>query len=244
MALREEFEATGGQMFRWRSYLPLMFLPLFVLALRQWAHTPVDDRLGARWDVFCIVLSFSGLAVRALVVGQTPPRTSGRNTLEQVADVLNTTGLYSVVRHPLYLGNFLSWLGIAMFPQSFLTLLLAVLAFALYYERIMFAEEAFLRGKFRHDFEEWAARTPAFFPRLGQWRRATTPFSWQMVLRGEYSGMFAIVSTFTGLELIRFAMAHGSLWSQLPWAVFFVAGLAAYVGLRWGKKSGRLSGTR
>jgi protein-S-isoprenylcysteine O-methyltransferase Ste14 len=227
-------------LFRWRSYLPLAFLPLFVLALRQWAHTPVDERLGPVWDFTCILVSFSGLVVRALVVGQTPPRTSGRNTIEQVADVLNTTGLYSVVRHPLYLGNFLSWLGVAMFPQSALTVLLAVMAFSLYYERIMFAEEAFLRGKFRFDFEDWAARTPAFFPRLRQWRMSTHAFSWKMVLRGEYSGMFAIVATFTGLEVIRLGMVGGDLGSEILWLVFFAAGLGAYLALRWAKRSGRL----
>ena len=32
-----------------------------------------------------MILSFSGLLLRALVVGQTPERTSGRNTTEQVA---------------------------------------------------------------------------------------------------------------------------------------------------------------
>ena len=32
--------------------------------------------------------------------------TSGRNTHDQVADSLNTSGIYSIVRHPLYVGNF------------------------------------------------------------------------------------------------------------------------------------------
>ncbi|MGB8874133.1 MAG: hypothetical protein WCC75_12145, partial [Desulfobaccales bacterium] len=43
-----------------------------------------------------------------------PPRgTSGRNTQGQVAETLNTTGIYSLVRNPLYLGNFLIWLGLS-----------------------------------------------------------------------------------------------------------------------------------
>lgn len=240
MALRDEFAATGGQLFRWRSYLPLAFLPLFLLALHDFAGTPVDERLGSRWDVVCILVSFSGLVVRALVVGQTPGRTSGRNTLEQVADVLNTTGLYSVVRHPLYLGNFLSWFGIAMFTQSPMTVMASVMAFALYYERIMFAEEAFLRAKFGQDFERWASRTPAFFPRPAGWRPSSVPFSWKLVLRGEYSGMFAIVSTFTAFEGIRVGMERGVPRLSLPWAAFFVVGTALYLALRWAKKSGRL----
>ncbi|MGC9453013.1 MAG: methyltransferase family protein, partial [Oceanipulchritudo sp.] len=43
--------------------------------------------------------------------------TSGRNTKQQVAYSLNTTGFYSVVRNPLYLGNFFMYLGIALFTH-------------------------------------------------------------------------------------------------------------------------------
>ena len=101
------------------------------------------------------ILSTLGLALRAAVVGRTPHRTSGRNTLEQVADSLNTTGMYSLVRHPLYLGNFVGWLGVALFPRDPVVLLGSVLAYAIYYERIMMAEERFLRGRFGGAFERF-----------------------------------------------------------------------------------------
>lgn len=240
MALKDQFEETGARLFRWRSYLPLAFLPLLVYALSDFAGRSVDDTFGQRWGVFCVGLSFSGILVRGLVVGQTPHRTSGRNTREQVADSLNTTGLYSVVRHPLYVGNFLSWLGIALFPESFLVALVAVLAFALYYERIMFAEEKFLAGRFGDSFREWADRTPAFFPRLSGWRSSTIPFSWRLVLRREYSGFFAVVVTFTGLDVIRGYFERGWIRLEPGWAVFLGVGTATYLGLRWAKKSGRL----
>ena len=69
-----------------------------------------------------------------LCVGFTPRGTSGRNTKEgQVAESLNTLGMYSMCRHPLYLGNLLMWLGIVMymghlwFAVAFLSGLCAVL---------------------------------------------------------------------------------------------------------------------
>jgi len=240
VALGEEFVRTGAWLFRWRSYLPLFFLPLFVYALSDFSNRSVDDSLGANWEFFCVLLSFSGILVRALVVGQTPHRTSGRNTMEQVADTLNTTGLYSVVRHPLYLGNFLSWLGVAMFTQSPLVVLVSVLAFALYYERIMFAEERFLAASFHGEFRDWAGRTPAFFPRLRGWKPSPIPFSWKLVLRREYSGFFAIVCIFTFLHMMRGWFERGWWRLDLGWAVFLGVGTLIYVGLRWAKKSGKL----
>lgn len=240
MALQDEFVRTGTTLFRWRSYLPLAFLPVLVWALRGFSRGSIDDHWGEGWELFCLAISLSGLAVRAATVGQTPHRTSGRNTREQVADALNTTGVYSLVRHPLYLGNFLSWLGIVLFPQDALVALVAVLAFALYYERIMFAEEKFLSDRFHGEFHDWAARTPAFLPKLRGWRRSPVPFSWKMVLRREYSGLFAIVVTFTALDVMRGYFERGWIRLEPGWAVFLAAGTAVYVALRWAKKNGKL----
>lgn len=240
MALRDEFVEVGTRLFRWRSYLPLVFLPLFIDALSDFSRASIDDSYGEQWEVVCVLVALSGILVRALVVGQTPHRTSGRNTHEQVADTLNTTGLYSVVRHPLYLGNFLSWFGIALFTQSFLVVLVSVLAFALYYERIMFAEEKFLSDKFQGAFRDWAYRTPAFIPRLKGWRPSSVPFSWKLVLRREYSGFFAIVVTFTCFDVLRGYFERGWIRLEPGWAVFLAFGTAVYVGLRWAKKSGKL----
>jgi protein-S-isoprenylcysteine O-methyltransferase Ste14 len=240
VALREQLQASGAWLFRWRSYLPLVLLPLFVHALSGFAERSPDDSLGERWEVFCLAVSFAGLLIRALVVGQTPHRTSGRNTFEQVADTMNTTGMYSVVRHPLYLGNFVIWLGVAMFTQSWLVVAVSVLAFAVYYERIMLAEEKFLRDKFRDRFDAWADRTPAFFPSPRLWRSSRTPFSWKMALRGEYSGFFAVVVTFTAFDVLRGYFERGWIRLDPPWAAFLAVGTLVYAALRFAKKSGRL----
>lgn len=243
-ALREEFAATGAWLFRWRSYLPLALLPLVVYGLSGFANRSIDESYDERFEIFCMAISFAGLFVRALTVGQTPARTSGRNTFEQVADSMNTTGMYSIVRHPLYLGNFLIWLGIALFQQNGLVTIVCVLAFALYYERIMFAEEKFLRGRFRERFDHWADRTPAFLPNPRLFKPSPIPFSWKLVLVREYSGLFAIVVTFTALHVLRGWFERGWLRLDLPWAVFLATGTVAYVWLRFQKKRGRLPRAR
>ena len=156
MALREEFERTGNWLFRWRSYLPLALIGIFLLALREYEYPGHSERLDALWEAVCLFVSFFGLAIRIFTVGHTPKRTSGRNTKEQVANTLNTTGIYSVVRHPLYLGNFFMGLGIALFAHLWWLTLIYMLVFWIYYERIMFAEEAFLTNKFGNEYIKWA----------------------------------------------------------------------------------------
>ena len=90
---------------------------------------------------------------------------SGRNTVQgQIADELNTKGLYSIVRNPLYVGNYFLWLGIAMLTCNPWFIAIFTLIFWIYYERIVFAEEEFLRKKFGDAYLEWTVRTPIFIP--------------------------------------------------------------------------------
>jgi len=240
LALHEEFVRTGGTLFRWRSYLPLVFLPVFVVALGDAATAGRSEAWNDGWEMLCLAVSISGLAFRGWAIGRTPHRTSGRNTREQVADSLNTTGPYSLVRHPLYVGNFLIWLGIAMFPQSWGVLAASVLAYVLYYERIMFAEEAFLSDRFGDEFAAWSATTPAVIPRFGGWRPALLPFSWRVVLRREYSGFFAIACVFTFLTMVREYHSEGRLHLDAGWAAFLAFSVVVYVALRRAKQSGLL----
>jgi protein-S-isoprenylcysteine O-methyltransferase Ste14 len=185
------------------------------------------------------------MGIRVATIGATPKRTSGRNTASgQIADVLNTSGMYSMVRHPLYLGNFFIVLGISLFVRSWLTTLVVLLVFFIYYERRMFAEEEFLRRKFGTAYLEWAACTPAFIPRFANWRSPSLQFSLRKALRREYSGFFAIVASFTLLEILSDFFVEGKLELDPMWVVIFVVGLIAYTLLRTLKKKSSLLSDR
>src|SRR6187431_3684361 len=116
MAIREELERQGTWLFRWRSYLPLVLVAFFAIAFRGYRWPFESYARYALWAELCFGVSFLGLACRCLTIGFAPWGTSGRNTKEQIADQLNTTGMYSFVRHPLYLGNFLIGLGVFSAP--------------------------------------------------------------------------------------------------------------------------------
>lgn len=240
MALREELEQHGAWLFRWRSYLPLFMIPLFVLALRNYRYPAASHGLDQLWSFVCLAISLAGLAVRTYATSCAPRGTSGRNTQGQAANVLNTTGLYSVVRHPLYLGNFLIWLGIVLSIHSWWFTTLGILIYWMYYERIMFAEEEYLRKKFGNTYLEWANRTPTFIPRLSQWRPPELPFSWRNAFRREYSGLFGIVSVFTVLALIKEALVEKEVRLGPGWIILFGLSLGIYLALLLLKKKTRL----
>lgn len=231
MALREEFEASGNWLFKWRSYLPFVLLIPMLIAFRQFDWPMHNYRLQVAWELFCFLVTAVGFAIRIYTVGRVPAGTSGRNTTKQIAASLNTTGFYSVVRHPLYLGNFLIWLGIAMFCLVWWFVLIFMLAFWLYYERIMFAEEEFLRRKFGKPYLAWATRTPAFLPNFSQWTSPTLAFSLRRTLRQEQSGLLGIVLGYLALDLLEHHAARQALFLEPHWVVLAVVGLPLYMTL-------------
>ena len=219
-------------MFRYRSFLPLLLLPLVVAGLLGFHYVGGSHLTTELLQVFGLLVALAGLGVRAFTGGTVPAGTSGRNTALQVADALNTTGMYSVVRHPLYFGNYLMWLGVALAFLPWWMVLLVTCLFALYYERIMFAEEAFIRRKYGASFEDWAAVTPAFLPRWRQWRPPSLPFSWKSVLRREYAGFLGICFAFFVGDAAGDSVVEGRLSYDVYWAALLVFGLVAHVVLR------------
>ncbi len=123
MSLSTEMETQGQWLFRWRSYLPFVFVPCLTWEVLHSEHDSSSWWWHQVWPMACWCVSVLGLFVRVHCVGHAAANTSGRNTRTQIADSLNVTGMYSVVRHPLYLGNFLIALGIVAHPASFWLLL-------------------------------------------------------------------------------------------------------------------------
>jgi protein-S-isoprenylcysteine O-methyltransferase Ste14 len=227
--MRRHFESTGNWLFRRRSYLPIVcFIAIFV-SLSHFKFPYGSHRLDQLWEAFCLTISMSGLAIRILTVGCIPQGTSGRNTKKQKACILNTTGMYSLVRHPLYLGNSMIWLGVSLFARIWWLTLILLLTYWLYYERIIFAEEEFLRRRFGREFIDWAEQTPIFLPQFNSWKKPTLPFSILRVLRREHSTLFLIIVLFITMEEAASLITTGSLESDLMWFILFGMGLAQYM---------------
>jgi protein-S-isoprenylcysteine O-methyltransferase Ste14 len=240
MGLREEFEATGRWLFRRRGYLPLLLFPLLLVAAGESAYPAGDHRLDLAWEAVCLAVALAGLLLRIGTVGFVPRDTSGRNTAEPRAESLNTSGAYSVVRHPLYLGNYLMWLGVALFPRAWWAPVIVSLVFWLYYERIMFAEEEFLRRKFGGLYTAWASRTPAFLPRLALWRWPEFQFCPLTVLRREHSSLLALVASLTALEIAGDHAITGRLMLDPVWGVALATTLLLCLAVRVMKHRTRL----
>ncbi len=243
MSLYESMVRHGHTLFRWRSYIPLLLAGPLLLALREAAV--IEDIMGEGiedlWVLFCFLLSLGGLAIRWVTVGFVPAGTSGRNTQGQRAEALNTTGMYSIVRNPLYLGNFITILGVIMSLKVWWLVLLVSMFFFIYMERIILAEENFLQEKYGPEYDSWRKKTPVILPNFRNWVAPSLPFSLKTVLRREYQGLLGMVTAFFVTEMIvdlvferesfREWVAEDFMWP----AIFFVT-LAFCLTVRYFKK--------
>ena len=207
MVVKEQMEKQGVWLFRFRGILPLIvlgfgFYEYMLTELHPELYFLEETPYEIYFEMLCLAISLMGLAIRIWTVGYTPANTSGRNVKEQVADELNTTGLYSVVRNPLYLGNFLMWFGIGMLTMNIWFIVAFVFFYWVYYERIIHAEEQYLTRKFGEKFTTWANETPCFIPRFNGYIKPSLKFSWKKVIKKEKNGLLALLLVFSVMDII------------------------------------------
>ncbi len=230
MALIEEWEKTGQKLFRYRGQLPVLFLlaELIFLYFHPYRGTP--------WFFYrslgYLLVTLLGFLIRIQTIAHAGEHTSGRNREKQVADELNTGGWYSMVRHPLYLGNFLMWLGGVLFTENAWFIIFFILIYWLYYERIMFTEESFLRKKFGDKYLKWSEKTPAFLPRFRNFRKSDYPFNTRRVLRSEYHILLEVPGWFLALDIVRQYNITGSFAPHPFWVWFFTVSALLWIVFR------------
>ncbi len=81
------------------------------------------------------------------------------------AEKVITTGVYSVIRHPQYLGSLLAHLAISILLSALYSLLLTPLLIVYIY-LIAWKEEKELVKEFGQEYEEYQIRVSMFFPRI------------------------------------------------------------------------------
>jgi protein-S-isoprenylcysteine O-methyltransferase Ste14 len=231
MALIHEFENSGNWLFKRRSWLPgFIVIPgLIVMYLGNRQAILFD----MRDELIFLGVSLLGEIIRIITVGFAPQNTSLRNRAHgKVADELIVTGIYSLLRHPFCLGNFLIWLGPVLFLRSICFTIIFGLMYWIYYERIMFAEEQFFRRKFGDIYDKWSERVGSFIPYSLKLIRPGNPFSLRKVLAGEYNSLFSIFVIFALIDLFRNYFLSESIYLTPMWIYLSGSAFVIWIVLR------------
>src|SRR5437868_13966067 len=139
-AERTRSARIGALLFRNRSWLPVLFIGVPLLAPGHMS--------AAAWTIGAVVV-IAGEWIRLAGVAAAGTVTRRRSRTVQR---LVTYGIFAWVRNPLYVGNFLIWMGFIVISGVLWFLPVAILLFAAEYTLIVRYEEGVLESIFGEEY--------------------------------------------------------------------------------------------
>jgi protein-S-isoprenylcysteine O-methyltransferase Ste14 len=152
-AERRPSARIGAVLFRHRGWLPEPFLLVPLLA--RGVMEPMNWIVGFVLIVLGEAIRLSGVAAAGTVT-----RRRSRTVQRLV-----TYGIFAWMRNPLYVGNFLIWIGFTVISGVLWFIPVAVVLFAIEYTLIVRYEEGVLESIFGEEYLRYKARTSRWFPR-------------------------------------------------------------------------------
>jgi len=218
----KELARSGHSLFKIRG--AYIYIVIAIGILIAWCSGQVgpfaDESANQIWFWISLLIASGAAMLRIIVGGYAALGTSGNAKKAAEASELNTTGPYSLVRNPLYVGRILNFTGIAMLSGSWVFGALVFLISVLIYERISIYEEDYLVQKFGDAHRKWASEVPALLPRLHGWVKPKYPFWWRRAIRREYKKLFQLASA---VFLFDFARRNFTLPEDMGWYYVYAA---------------------
>ena len=175
----------GNFFFKYRAISPIPFIIILFVCFQP-------RNLGERnaWiNLVGLAVILLGITLRVLAVGYSRSGTSGRENFLR-AENLNVDGVYSVVRNPLYVGNFIVYSGLLITFANLFAFIPFYLYLVVLYTFIIYSEEAYLTGQYGDAYQEYRRRTPRIIPGFRLYPRPSVPFNLRKVLFKEKNTVF------------------------------------------------------
>ena len=172
-----------------------LLLAIYVFGIER---QPVQD-LASIIGAAGVAIALLGVLVRSISAG-----------ILQKNEVLATSGIYAVVRNPLYLGSLLMMLGVNLIIWHPLVLIVSVILFAITYIPTIRNEEHGLERRYGEQWRAYTRTTPRLLPNplrlaeLGKIRWSST--QWRH--NHEHNTVVAAIILLTLLQLYNLYWAH------------------------------------
>ncbi|HEX9220928.1 MAG TPA: isoprenylcysteine carboxylmethyltransferase family protein [Gemmatimonadaceae bacterium] len=192
----------GAVLFRHRGWLPLLFLGIPLVM--PGSTSPFRWEIGLALIVIGEAIRLAGVAAAGTVT-----RRRSRNV-----ERLVTYGIFAWARNPLYVGNFLIWMGFVTISGVLWFLPFAMLLFAVEYELIVRYEEGVLESIFGREYLDYKSCTPRWIPRPPKYGPPAGDYHWGEAFKSE-------ISTFLQYAVLLLAFwiksqvteGSGSVWA-------------------------------
>tara|TARA_B100000945_G_C20306422_1_gene560582 strand:+ start:243 stop:953 length:711 start_codon:yes stop_codon:yes gene_type:complete len=175
----------GNLFFRTRNFIfPIFYLFLFIPSYQ----------IGVNYKIIAIIgisITILGQLIRMVTIGLAYVIRGGRKR-RIYAEGLVTDGLFSHCRNPMYVGNILMIIGLSIFSNSLLSVMILIPLFIFIYQSIVIAEEDFLKSKFKEGYNDYCTKVDRWIPRISGLNKtfSENEFKFKKILYKEYNTTF------------------------------------------------------
>lgn len=222
----------GKFLFKYRSFTPIPLIILIFLFLAPKNYNGKNLLLAIIGLSFVIL----GEGLRIISVGYSFPGTSGRESYLR-ADNLNSSGIYSIVRNPLYIGNIFIYSGLLITYSNFAALIIFDLLLIIQYYFIINFEENYLKKKFGEDYKNYCKKTRRIIPGLKNVKKPDYKFNLLRVLFSENDSIFNSLFLFFIILIYKEKIFSGEL-SDLGSAYIVIVSILIllYIWIKFAKR--------
>ena len=221
----------GNFLFKHRSFTPVPLIVLVFIVFK-----PID--MGGQnivVNVGGLFLSLLGEIIRIISVGYAYAGTSGRESYLR-AENLNITGIYSIVRNPLYIGNFFMFTGLVAVFSNIYALLVFGVFLVLQYYFVILAEENYLIETYGKDYEAYCTRVRRIIPTFKDYKRNQNPFNLRKVVLKENDSVFNMLVMYVLVLLYKERVFTGGIGEPFYYIIPGVVLITGYMIIKIIKK--------
>lgn len=231
----------GNFFFKYRNGVFILFyFTLFLPAPPLFSKQHFGEHYYVWPLIIGLIITISGQIIRGVTIGLTYISRGGKAGRPH-ADALVTWGIFTHCRNPLYVGNLLVLIGMAILSNSLISIIVIIPLFIFIYQSMVLAEENFLYNKFGTVYNEYCSKVKRWLPNLAGISNTfkNSQFSWKTWILTEYNTLIvwlagiALVLSFRYPELTNFDNSRRNL---LIGIVLFLL-LLIYIAVAFYKKA-------
>ena len=221
----------GNLLFKHRSFTPIPFIVMVFIFFK-----PLNlEEKNIVVNIAGLLVSIAGEIIRIIAVGYAHSGTSGRESFLR-AEHLNTTGIYSIVRNPLYIGNFFIFSGLIVVFSNILALMIFSHFLIAQYYFIILAEENFLKKEYGSDYENYCSRVRRILPALKDYKKNKNSFKLKKVIFKENDSLFNLLVIYMLILLYKGKIFSGRISSPLHYIIPGIVLVILYIIVKILKK--------
>lgn len=212
----------------------LLFLSFFVVTI-LYIRTEINPNLFILedtpaefyYEMFAVIISLIGFSLRIFTFGyhhqynlinkKKPTAHWNKN--------LHTKGIYSIMRYPIYVANFLIFFGPVLWTGNYWFILFFFAAYWIFYSEIIDIKELIFKKKYGEKYQNWVQSTPAFIPNFRLFKKPSFRFNWKIILIIEVKMLFFLLLVYSSFNLIAKYIGNSVITLN-----YFLFGLSLLLG--------------